>query len=55
MAQERSVLKKALFDELRKVNEQLKFPQTKFEERMLKAHKDFVQHIIDICVDRNRF
>ena len=52
---EKLALKKALFEELKKVNEQLKFPQTDFERRMLQAHKDFVQHIIDICVDRNKF
>ena len=52
---EKLALKKALFDELKKVNEQLRFPQTDFERRMLQDKKDFIQHLIDICVDRNKF
>lgn len=53
---EKLLLKKTLFEELKKVNEQLKFPLiTDSERRMLQSHKDFIQCIIDICVDRNKF
>lgn len=66
---EKLALKKALFDELKKTNDEIK----KLEDSMkneramfrliendaklnyLQSHKEFVQRLIDICVNRNKF
>lgn len=58
-------LKKALFDELKKTNQEIEeqekiishvpWADSTAELTFLKKHKDFVQHLIDICVDRNKF
>ena len=52
---EKLLLKKTLFDELKRTNEEIRNSQMDFERKMLQQHKDFIQHIIDICVDRNKF
>lgn len=59
---EKLALKKALFDELKSTNEDIKKVEkyqpsfAKDVELMcLKDHKDFIQRLIDICVDRNKF
>ena len=65
---EKLALKKALFDELKKTNEEIKkwenidcikeniYPSLVEANLVrLKHHKDFIQRLIDICVDRNKF
>lgn len=67
---EKLALKKALFDELKNINEQIAYfknqignedleleQYNKFEFGLLylQQHKDFIQRLIDICVDRNKF
>lgn len=62
---EKLALKKALFDELKKTNERIKeleqvkeplYPELRNNSLIhLKSHKDFIQRLIDICVDRNKF
>ena len=59
---EKLALKKALFDELKSTNEDIKKVENQsdsyvneLELSYLQAHKDFILHLIDICVDRNKF
>ena len=59
---EKLALKKALFDELKSTNEDIKKVEKQsdsfekdLELQYLQSHKDFIQHLIDICVDRNKF
>lgn len=64
---EKLALKKALFEELKKTNEDIKDLENHgIDESLivlpeytrlkcLKSHKDFIQHLIDICVVRNKF
>lgn len=66
---EKLALKKALFDELKRTNQfiedwkNLKTDEpdeylvdvAKIHLAELQSHKDFIQHLIDICVDRNKF
>lgn len=52
---EKLALKKALFDELKKTNQKITDCENIIELTQLKHHKDFIQHLIDICVDRNKF
>ncbi len=60
---EKLALKKALFEELKRTNERLvqidKQPVRSLdvitEHDLLLEHKDFIQHLIDICVVRNKF
>lgn len=67
MPNEKLLLKKTLFDELKKTNEEIKkseqsvsleFADTKViyaKISCLESHKSFVQKLIDICVNRNKF
>lgn len=62
-------LKKTLFDELKKTNDEIKELENHKNENndlysliendaklsCLKSHKEFVQRLIDICVNRNKF
>ena len=66
---EKLLLKKALFDELKTTNDEIKkledsmkneramFPmiETDIKLSCLQSHKEFVQRLIDICVNRNKF
>ena len=64
---EKLALKKALFDELKTTNQEIKkledfkknehafVPSVDAKLTCLNSHKDFIQHLIDICVDRNKF
>lgn len=59
---EKLALKKALFDELKSTNEDIKKVENQsdsyineLELSYLQLHKDFILHLIDICVDRNKF
>ena len=64
---EKLALKKALFEELKKTNENIKkledykndkhahIPSVDAKLTCLSEHKDFIQHLIDICVVRNKF
>lgn len=52
---EKLALKKALFDEIRKTNYEIAHATNVIEIEQLQKHKNFVQHIIEICVDRNKF
>ena len=59
---EKLALKKALFDELKQTNqkiEDIKCEPPSYKKLLmmesLKSHKDFIQRLIDICVDRNKF
>ena len=65
--EKRLLLKKALFNELKRVNEEIgrlyKISKDKYCDRAVvnaelsiyQDYKDFIQHLIDICVDRNKF
>lgn len=67
---EKLALKKALFDELKSINHQIELAKKRMELEefdtmeyvvtdnsivYLQQHKDFIQRLIDICVDRNKF
>lgn len=68
---EKLALKKALFDELRETNQRIEqwidarkkavspnddvIVRCNTHINELLAHKNFIQHLIDICVDRNKF
>ena len=54
---EKLLLKKVLFDELKTINKQIKETDANdiCELVHLSQRKEFVQKIIDICVDRNKF
>ena len=68
---EKLALKKALFDELRETNQRIEqwmdarkkavspnddiIVRSNTHINELLAHKNFIQHLIDICVDRNKF
>lgn len=67
---EKLALKKALFDELKSINQQIEIKKKRLESEdfgskqylvvdtaiaYLQQHKDFIQRLIDICVDRNKF
>lgn len=66
---EKLALKKALFDELKTTNDEIKkledsmnneramFPMIENDIKLscLKSHKEFIQRLIDICVNRNKF
>ena len=65
--EKRLLLKKALFNELKRVNEEIgrlyKVSKDKYCDHAVvdaklsiyQDYKDFIQHLIDICVDRNKF
>lgn len=67
MPNEKLLLKKTLFDELKKTNDEIKKLEQNVSEKFadvkviyakiscLKSHKEFVQRLIDICVNRNKF
>ena len=64
---EKLALKKALFDELKTTNDEIKrledykknehafIPSIDAKLSCLQSHKEFVQRLIDICVNRNKF
>lgn len=67
MAQERSILKKAIYNKLNAINKELSriesmknFPNAdmktlSIKESCLSQHKKDIEDLIAICVDRNRF
>ena len=56
-------LKKTLFEELKETNRKIESIEQGFwniepilmERKCLLQHKEFIQKLIDICVDRNKF
>ena len=54
---EKLLLKQTLFDELKLINKQIKETDKDDIRELvhLSQRKEFVQRIIDICVDRNKF
>lgn len=52
---EKLALKKALFDELKRTNQKINDSLNIIELTYLKQHRDFINDLISICVNRNKF